>query len=455
MQRIILLLFLVTYIAGCGVRKHCKEPQIQLPEQIVKNLPQDSFCIADLDWLRVIKDTNLIKIIDKTLEYNKDLLAAEARVREFERLHKVTRADLIPKINAKGYADREVLKYNGDKKTTDIEIGTKLTFSWEVDLFGRLRWANKEAKSNYLKTIEGKHALQTTLVAQVASSYFELVGLDRELSIVQNTLDTRKENVEQAKIRFKGGLTSEIPYQQAQVEYAKTAALIPDLYKNIKEKENEISFLCGSLPAEIKRSNIHEIYMPEDVLHIGIPSELIKRRPDIREAMHALQAAMANAGYKWAERFPKFVIGADIGFENNGFKQFIKSPITYLIGELTAPVFNFGKQKARYEASLETYEIKRYEYEEKVLLAFREVNDAVNAYIAAVENSHLMESLKKSSDKYVKLAQVQHINGHINYLDVLDAQRSYFNAEIDHSNAIRDQFIALIDLFKSLGGGYK
>ncbi len=453
MQKIIITIVCAFTLIGCGVSKHCKEPQIELPEQIVKDLPQDSTCIADISWKEIIKDSLLIDIINKTLEYNKDILVAEARIREFERLHKIKRADLVPSIDVNAYADRETLNYNGAGKDTDIEVGAKLSFSWEIDLFGRLRWSNKEAKANYLKTIEAKQALQVCLIAEVASSYFELVGLDRELLIVQNTLDTRKENVEQAKIRFKGGLTSEIPYQQAQVEYAKTAAMIPNLHKKIKEKENEISFLCGSMPTDIKRSNIHSIIMPDIALQIGIPSELIKRRPDIREAEQALQAAMANAGYKWAERFPKFVFGFDVGFENDGFRNFIKSPITYLIGELTAPLFNMGKQKARYEAALEAYDIKRLEYEKRVILAFREVNDAVNSYTAAVENCHLMESLKHSSDKYVKLAQVQHINGHINYLDVLDAQRSYFNAEINHSNAIRDQFLALIDLYKSLGGG--
>lgn len=455
MQRLIIFIVLTISVAGCGVKKHCKEPQVELPEQIVKDIPQDSLSIADYEWRSIIKDTFLIDIIDKTLEYNKDILAAEARIREFEQLHRVARADLSPSVTANAYADRESLNYNGDGKDTDVEVGAKLSFSWEADLFGRLRWGNKEAKANYLKTIEAKRAIQMSLIAQVASSYFELVGLDRELLIVQNTLKTREENVNQAKIRFKGGLTSEIPYQQAQVEFAKTAALIPDLLMKIKEKENEISFLCGSMPSDIERSLIHSIFMPEDILHVGIPSDLVKRRPDIREAEYALKAAMADAGQKWAERFPKFVFRFDAGFENDGFANFIKSPMNYLIGSLAAPVFGFGKQRARYKAALEAYEVKRFEYEERVILAFREVNDAVNAYTAAVENTHLMEGLKDASNKYVKLAQVQHINGHINYLDVLDAQRSYFNAEIDHSNAIKDQFLALIDLYKALGGGTK
>lgn len=142
------------------------------------------------------------------------------------------------------------------------------------------------------------------------------------------------------------------------------------------------------------------------------------------------------------------------GLENNAFGGFLSAPFTYAIGELAAPIFAFGKRKAKYEAAIKAYDAERYQYEKKVLQAFQEVNDAVIAYTSANEKVELMDNLKQSAQKYLNLAMFQHINGHINYINVLDAQRSYLNAEIDLSNAIRDEYIALIVLYKALGGGW-
>jgi hypothetical protein len=142
---------------------------------------------------------------------------------------------------------------------------------------------------------------------------------------------------------------------------------------------------------------------------------------------------MEGVGFAWADRFPRFVISLEGGLENNGFEGFFSSPLTYMIGELTSPIFSFGKRKAKYEAAIKAYDAERFQYEKKVLQAFKEVNDAVISYTSANKTVELMQNLKESSRKYVDLALFQHINGHINYIDVLDAQRSYLNAEIDLS----------------------
>jgi len=294
-----------------------------------------------------------------------------------------------------------------------------------------------------------------TLIADVATAYFQLMALDNELEIIKRTLETRQEDLNKARLRFEGGMTSEIPYQQAQVEFASTAVLIPDLKRKIEIKENEISLLTGEMPTNIQRSNIHQYKLAIDTLKIGLPSDLIKRRPDISSAEQSLKAKLAKAGYAWAERFPRFVINLEGGFEHSDFNGFFTAPLTYAIGELTAPLFAFGKRKAKYDAAIKAYDAERFQYEKKVLQAFNEVNNAVTSYSSANKQAELMENLKNSAKKYLDLAQVQHINGQINYIDVLDAQRSYLNAEIDLSYAIRDKYIALIELYKSLGGGWQ
>ena len=452
---LIFAMFAITLASSCSSTKRCVEPQVALPDKVVAELSKDSLCIADMHWSEIFADTLLKKLIRKTLDNNKDLLSAGAKVQELRKLHRVARADQFPSINGKAYIDRETNNYKGTAPKTDYEVVAKLSLSWEVDFFGRLRHANREALANYLQSVEGERALQITLISQVAISYFELVALDSELEIISRTLETREEDLNKAKLRFEGGLTSEIPYQQAQVEYATTASLIPDLLRKIEIKENEISLLTGELPTSIERAHISRYNRSLDLLKVGIPSDLLKRRPDIRAAEQGLKGAMENVGYAWADRFPRFVISLEGGLENNGFEGFFASPLTYMIGELASPVFSFGKRKAKYEAAIKAYDAERFQYEKKVLQAFKEVNDAVISYTSANKTVELMQNLKDASRKYVDLALFQHINGHINYIDVLDAQRSYLNAEIDLSNAIRDEYIALIELYKALGGGWQ
>ena len=352
------------------------------------------------------------------------MLTASARVRELERRHRIVRAEQFPEFGVRGYLNQENYTYTDEAPVKDNEFGLKASVSWEVekasvswevDLFGRLRWANRAAMAEYLSSIESQRAMQMTLVAAVATAYFELTALDNELDIVLRTLDTRRESVRQAKLRFDGGLTTEIPYQQAQVEYASTASLVPDLQRDIALKEHEISLLAGAAKQDLK-------------------------------------AAMSEVGVAWAERFPSLSISFTAGVENNTFTSFFTGPYWYPIMSLTSPLFAFGKNKA--QAAIEAYNQERYQYEQKILEVFKEVNDAVTSYRSAREKVTLMGNLKDASRKYVELALFQYQNGYISYIDVLDAQRSYFNSEIDYSNSVRDEFLAIIDLYKALGGGW-
>ena len=426
----------VVLLQGCGaaVRK-CEDPQVDIPQTIVPGEEADSLCLADLEWSEIFSDPLLKDLIEKTLENNKDMLTAAARVRELE-------------------SNQENYTYTDEAPVKDNEFGLKASVSWEVDLFGRLRWANRAAMAEYLSSIESQRAMQMTLVAAVATAYFELIALDNELDIVLRTLDTRRESVRQAKLRFDGGLTTEIPYQQAQVEYASTASLVPDLERDIALKEHEISLLAGEFPSSVERSllNTHDKF--PDLMHVGIPSELLQRRPDLMAAEQDLKSAMADVGIAWADRFPRLSLSFTAGVENNTFTRFFTGPYWYPVIDLTSPLFAFGKNKARYQAAIEAYNQEKYQYEEKVLEVFKEVNDAVTSYRSAHEKVALMGNLKDASRKYVELALFQYQNGYTNYMDVLDAQRSYFDAEIDYSNSVRDEFLAIIDLYKALGGGW-
>ena len=454
MRNLAYFTIIILLACGCSVSKRCVKPEVELPTEIVAGMEVDSMCLADLKWYDIFADPSLLELIEMTIANNKDLLAASSKVEELEKLYRVAKSDYFPSLDADAYIDHETTNKSGADVTSDLELSATLTLTWELDFFGRVRWNNRQALADYLKTVEGQRALQMVLVADVATAYFELMALDNELDIVTRTLETREEDLNKAKLRFEGGLTSEIPYRQAIVEYATTASLIPDLRRKIETKENEISLLTGQMPTSIKRSEISRYKDSKLLPNVGIPSDLLKRRPDILASEQSLKAAMAKVGYAWSDRFPRFSIGLQGGLENHSFKGFLSAPFTYMIGELTAPIFAFGKRKAKYEAAIKAYDAERYQYEKRVLQAFQEVNDAVIAYTAANEKVKLMDNLKESAQKYLNLAMFQHINGHINYINVLDAQRSYFKAEIDLSNAIRDEYIALIVLYKALGGGW-
>ena len=270
------------------------------------------------------------------------------------------------------------------------------------------------------------------------------------------TRDVSGEGVQQAQLRFEGGLTSETVYQQAKVEYASTATLIPDLESRIEIMENSIALLMGKSPDwEVLRGQMNiEAEFP-DSLPVGLPSGLLQRRPDVRASEQQLRSAMASAGMAYADRFPRLTFNLVGGWENDALQGFFRSPFSYVAGAIAAPVFGFGRKQAKYRAALAAYDVARLGYEKKVLEVFKEANDAVVTYRNVRKTAALKVALRDAARKYVELANLQYRGGSINYIDVLDAQRRYFDAQIGLSNAVRDEHLALVQLYKALGGGWE
>ena len=450
-----LLGVLLLLAAGsCSVQKKCKAPQLDMPAEIVAG-QSDTLTLSDRKWWEVYTDTTLCRLIGRTLDRNRNMLSAEARIRQLEELYRVSKAARLPSLGGLAAADYETNDYYGEAHKGDAEFDVKATLSWEADLWGNLRWAKRKGAAEYLASVEAARAMQMTLVAEVATAYFELVALDHELGVVRRTVETREESVRQAKLRFEGGLTSETAYQQAKVELASASALIPDLELRIAQKENQISVLAGDYPSRVARSKMDMNVRMPDSLPVGLPSTLLQRRPDVRQAEQNLKAAMASAGMAYADRFPRLTISLTGGLENDALKGLINSPFSYAAGNLTAPLFAFGSKRAKYRAALAAYDQARLAYEQKVLEVFREVNDAVTAYRNMRRTAELKFNLKEAARQYVVLAKLQYINGVIRYIDVLDAQRKFFDAQVEESKAVRNEHLALVGLYKALGGGWQ
>ncbi len=452
----IFLIILALGLAACSGVKDLVTPDVDMPQTFMPGIETDSACVADMEWWDFYADSTLCRLIDKTLHNNRDLLKAASRVEEARNLYGIDRLNYLPDITGLAGGNHETNKYNGGVTTKDPEYDLKLTVNWEINLMGAMSWAQKSGLAKYKASVDDLHAMRMSLVAEVASSYFRLIALKNELSIVRQTLETREESLNQARLRFEGGLTSETVYQQAKVEYATTAALVPNLERQIKVAENAVTLLLGEYPRNILGSDMPDLTLnlPED-LPAGVTSTLLERRPDVKASEHRLAAAMADVGLSYANQFPNIRLAFTPGFENESLSRFFASPFTYVVGNITGTIFDFGKKKRKYKASVAAYDQARYDYEKAVISAFTEVNSAIETYRRVKENRQLKVDLRDATVKYVSLAHIQYRAGSLNYIDVLDAQRRYFDAQIAVSNATRDEYLALINLYKVLGGGWK
>ena len=440
--------------SSCSGTKNLRKPSLAIPEEIVAGA-NDSLSYSDMSWWEYYTDPTLKSFISRALENNRDMLSAAAKVEELRQLYGIEKLNYTPVVSGIVGGTRETNDYYGESFKGDPELSVKATISWEADLWGSLSHAKRKAGAQYRASVEDMRAMQMTIVAEVASAYFSIVALENELNIVKMTLSTRQQALEKAKLRFEGGLTSETVYQQAQVEYATTAAIVPNLEQRIQVSKNALSLLLGAFPGEkFDLSTAHLDESLPDRVPVGLPSTLLERRPDIRAAEQRLKAAMSNCGVAYANQFPKIRIALTGGWENDEITNLFKSPFTYLLGNITGTIFDFGRNKRKYKASIAVYDQARLAYEKCVLNAFREVNDAVITYRKLRETATLRSDWRDAALKYVELANIQYLAGTLNYIDVLDAQRRYFDARVSLSNAVRDEYLALVNLYKVLGGGW-
>ncbi len=449
---IVLVSCLFLGFSSCKIGQKYARPDLNLPSELEAGA--DSASVAEIPWQSLYTDTVLQHLITVALENNKDMKIAAAKIKEMIAAKRISFAAMFPTVDARIYGQKEQLNYGGDNPKPDPEYGGKLALSWELDLWGNLRWANEAGIAAYMQSVEARRALQLTIIAEVAAGYYELCALDRELGIVQQTLAARREGLRLAKLRFEGGLTSETAYSQAQVELARTETLLPSLEREIKLKENDLSMLLGRYAGDIPRGRLLSEQQLPDRLPVGLPSSLLERRPDMRQAEQRLREANARVGVAHTDLFPKIRLTGNLGFESEELGDFIKSPAWFLAGDLLQPLFAMGKNKARLKAAKARYEQEVYGYQKSVLGAFKEVNNALVTIRKVKEIRSSRASLEAAARKYLDLAQLQYINGVTSYMDVLDAQRGLLDAQIGLNNAVLDELLSVVYLYKALGGGY-
>jgi len=456
------LLVAVLLTAGCTLGPDYKRPDLPLPEGWREVSTSEQETLANTPWWELFQDPELLSLINAALAGNQDLMIAVERIEEARAIYGFARADLYPKVDLAASASRVQVSENGvpnlpsGTDSRDSLYNVAGTVFWELDFFGRIRRANEADLAQLYAAEQARRAVVITLVADVARVYVELRELDRRLEISQRTLTSATEYVELARVRFEGGKTSELDLRQAEAEMHRTASFVHDFEGQVKQKENELSSLLGRNPGAIARGRtLDELTIPPAV-PAGLPAALLERRPDLRQAEEQLVSANARIGEAKALLYPSVSLTGAFGFESTDIDDLLKAPSrSWSIGaNLLQPIFNSGQNRRRVEVTESQQRQALYAYERSVLLAFREVEDS----LVGLRQSGLRrgsEGERVVADrKVLELAEIRYRGGVSDYLEVLDAQRSLFDAELSSTGAQGDELVALIQLYKALGGGW-
>jgi multidrug efflux system outer membrane protein len=443
--------------AGCKLGPDYVRPVVPVPEDWRELSADEQASLANTPWWELFQDPALLDLIHTALTENKDLLIAVERIEEARAFYGFQRADLFPKVDAQASVARVGTSDEGlSPSGTDTVYAVAGTVFWELDFLGRIRRANEAELALVYAAEQSRRAIVLTLVSDVARAYVELRELDESLEISRRTLESRVQYVALARDRYEGGLTSELDMRQAEAEQHRTESLVHDFERQVAQKENELASLLGRNPGPIVRGRaLGEIVVPAAVPP-GLPSELLERRPDVLQAEEELVSANARIGEAKALLWPTIALTGAYGYESTDLDNlFDASARSWSIaGNLLQPIFNAGQNRRRVDVTQSQQRQALYSYERSVLLAFREVEDS----LVGLRQSTLKrgsEGERVTAERQVLgLAELRYRGGVAAYLEVLDAQRELFDAELSETSARREELVSFIQLYKALGGGW-
>ena len=411
---------------------------------------------ANLVWFDLLRDPELQKLVETALRENRDVRVAIATISEFRAQYGVAKGDFFPQItlNAQGGRTKTVLGSIGAFTYNQIQATADL--SWELDFWGRIRRSTEAARSDLLASRESQRAVVLTLVSDVASTYLQLRQLDLELEISRRTLTANRETFRLARRRFDQGLISELDVRQFEAEVASPAASVAQLEGQITQTENQLSVLVGRNPGGIPRGRpLTEVLGGLAVPEFS-PASLLERRPDVRQAEAQLHAATARVGAAKGDLLPRLLVTGDYGTYSKNTDDLFKknSEIYQILGGISMPLFTGGKVGKQVDVARARAEQARYSYEQTVLIALQEVEDAVAGVRASRNQVAAQQTQVDALRRALRLAEMRYQSGASSYLDLLDAQRSLFGAELSLAQVQGQQATAAVTLYKALGGGW-
>ena len=456
-------------LTGCAVGPNYSRPAVQTPQTFRAPTPQltpESASLADLKWWEVFKDEKLQELVRTALVQNYDLRDAVTRVEAARANLGVTRSQQFPHLDASGVLTTTRLSRDGSLPlpvsfvpSQNRTYGQAMLdlLSFELDIWGRLRRATEAARANLLSAEENRKAVVTTLVSDVATSYFSLRELDYELEISKETLGTRQESLRLIQTRQGGGVATLLDRRQGEQLVDTAAETIPDLQQRIEQTENQISLLLGKNPGEVSRgASLTEQALPPEV-PTGLPSALLERRPDIRAAEENLIAANAEIGVAKAAYFPQISLTGFLGGQSTQLSGLFGAPsrVWTLAPQVTQPIFTAGRLRSNVKLAEAQQKSALIQYQKAIQTAFTEVSNALIAHQRVRESRVQQELLVTALEDRKRLAYVRYRGGVDTLLNALDADRDLFQAQLALSQIRLNEVLSVVQLYKALGGGWQ
>jgi multidrug efflux system outer membrane protein len=458
--RVALACALAATLGGCvTLGPDYQRPDIALPQAWRSELP-NARDVVNTTWWQGLGDPALDALISEAIVANKDLQIATLRVEEFDAKLLITRAQGRPQVGYDVSAERRrysnerpaLFRQGVDPIQNAFEVGSN--FSWELDLWGRVRRAKEAARADVMASEDARRAMMLTVVTSVATSYVQLLALDHRLDLARQAQENRNDALTLVEKKFEGGAASKLDVARARAAMYDVAVAVPDLERQVAELENATSLLLGRTPGPIKRGSLLALKLPP--VPAGIPSDVLERRPDVMQAEQNLISANAKIGVAKAEYFPTISLTGLLGLGSNEIGNLLqRSAMTDSIGAgLLGTIFSGGRIKGDIRASEAVQKQMLVTYQQTIQTALREVEDALVFRAKAGEMAGAGSEQLAALRDALRLSEARYDGGQSSYIDVLDAQQELFDAQDKQVGRDRDTYLALISIYKAMGGGW-
>jgi multidrug efflux system outer membrane protein len=453
-------------MTACTMGPNYKRPVVPVPETHRGAAPDAAgpASLADLKWFELFRDDTLTQLVNTALKENFDVRIAAERVLQARAALGITRSEQFPTVGASAdlIASRASRRGPGagipegaDADTSYMQAGFSL--GWELDVWGRLRRLTEAARAQYLATEEARHGVITTLVADVSQTYLTLRALDLELDIARRTRDIANDSLKLTEARRASGVASGLDVRQAEQLLYTATGQIAGIERDIAQAENALSLLLARAPGDIPRGRPLEAFQSPPSVPAGLPSALLERRPDIRQAEQQLIAANAQIGAAKAEYFPRISLTGFFGVQSRALASLLSGPAALAnIGlGATVPIFNAGRTRSNVELTEAVQRELVVSYQRTIYAALRDVADALASHTKTREQRTEQERLVQALDQSARLARQRYEGGLDSYLPVLDAQRNLFQGELELARLRELELGSIVQLYRALGGGWE
>ena len=453
MKRIIIGLLLLTGLSGCHIYRTYERTELSGVDSLyrVPAMTEDTMSLADFSWKELFTDTVLQQLIEKGIANNTDLNIARLKVREAEALLTSSKLAYLPSVSLTPQGTIKSIEGNSPTKTYNLAASA----DWELDIFGRLTNAKREAKAVLEQSQAYKQAVQTQLIATIANSYYTLLMLDKQLDISKRTAEIWAENLRVMKALKKAGQTTEMAVAQIEASKLSVDASLLSLEQQITEVENSLSSLLGVVPQRIDRSTLDMQSFP-DTLSVGVPLQLLQRRPDVRQSEAALAESFYTTNRAYSAFYPAITLSGSAGW-TNAAGAIISNPGEWLfsaVGSLVQPLFNRGQNIANLKVAKARQEEALLTFRQTLLNAGTEVNDALLQWQVARRRLDLDRQQIISLQSAVRSSELLMRHSSQNYLEVLTARQTLLDAELSAVSDRFEEIQGVINLYHALGGGY-